>query len=48
MVSGDAGAGIAEADIAPLLMVLALAQRTGDVAILDEVAPHVHAQAAPQ
>ena len=33
-------AALAEADISPLLMVLV--QLTGDMAILDEVAPHVH------
>ena len=33
-------AALAEADIAPMLMVLA--QLSGDLAILDEVAPHIH------
>ena len=33
-------AALAEADISPLLMVLV--QLTGDMAILDEVAPHIH------
>jgi 4-hydroxyacetophenone monooxygenase len=33
-------AAVAEADISPLLMVLV--QLTGDMAILDEVAPHIH------
>lgn len=33
-------AALAEADIAPMLMVLA--QLSGDTAILDEVAPHIH------
>jgi 4-hydroxyacetophenone monooxygenase len=33
-------AALAEADIAPLLMVLV--QLSGDLAILDEVAPHIH------
>src|SRR3954454_13553354 len=31
---------LADADIAPMLMVLV--QLTGDLAILDEVAPHIH------
>ncbi|MEN0074068.1 MAG: hypothetical protein AAGC69_06780, partial [Paracraurococcus sp.] len=31
---------LAEADIAPMLMVLV--QLTGDLAILEEVAPHIH------
>src|SRR3954449_3662467 len=33
-------AALADADIAPMLMVLV--QLTGDLAILDEVAPHIH------
>ena len=33
-------AALADADIAPMLMVLA--QFTGDLEILDEVAPHIH------
>jgi len=33
-------AALAEADIAPMLMVLA--QLSGDLEILDEVAPHIH------
>ena len=33
-------AALAEADISPLLMVLV--QLTGDMAILDEVVPHIH------
>ena len=33
-------AALAEADIAPMLMVLV--QLTGDLAILEEVAPHIH------
>src|SRR5919199_6329592 len=37
---GALRAALAEADIAPMLMVLA--QLSGDLAILDEVAPHIH------
>ena len=33
-------AALADADIAPMLMVLV--QLTGDLTILDEVAPHIH------